>query len=73
MELNNLLQTTVDKKASDLHIIPGFYPSLRINSELLWLRDLGVLSGEMVQNLILPLLSNEQKKVLQENYTKKGA
>lgn len=67
MDINTLLQLTIDKKASDLHIIPDYYPTLRINNELLPLRDIGILSGEVTQQLIYPIMLPSQLKILQEN------
>lgn len=67
MDIHSLLQATIDRKASDMHIIPEFFPTLRINNELLSLRDAGILTGQMTELLLLPLLTDEQKKLLQEN------
>lgn len=67
MDIRQLLQLTIDKKASDLHLIPGFFPALRINNELLYLRNFGVLTGEDAQKLLLPLLTDAQQHYLSEN------
>lgn len=67
MDINQLLQFTIDKRASDLHIIPGFFPTLRINNELLYLRSFGVLTGQDTEALIMPMLSETKKHYLAEN------
>ena len=67
MEINQLLQATIEKKASDLHIIPEYFPSIRINNELLFLRSFGVTTGEDTEKLILPLLTDNQRNYLNEN------
>ena len=45
MEINDLLQIAIDGKASDMHIVPHYYPTLRINNGLLALREFGILTG----------------------------
>lgn len=67
MDIHTLLQMTIDKRASDLHIIPDYYPTLRVNNELFSVREYGVLTGEMTQSLIYPIMSENQLKILQEN------
>lgn len=67
MTINELLQTTIDKHASDLHIVPDHFPSVRINNELLLLRAVGSLTGEETHELLIPILSASQKEFLNEN------
>ncbi|MFA5136813.1 MAG: PilT/PilU family type 4a pilus ATPase [Patescibacteria group bacterium] len=67
MDINRLLQITIDKKASDLHIIPGFFASVRINNELLFLRDLGVIENTDTEKILIPILSPAQKTYFLEN------
>lgn len=67
MDINQLLQLTIDKKASDLHLIPGFFPAVRINNELLYLRNYGNLTGQDTEKLITPLMNQVQRKYLEEN------
>lgn len=67
MDITQLLQITMDKKASDLHVIPGFFPTLRINNELLYLRNFPVLTGTDTSTLLLSMLTEAQRHVLAEN------
>ncbi len=67
MEINNLLQITIDKKASDLHLIPHYYPTIRINNQLLFLRSTSILSGDDTSSLLFPLLTPSQQTFLEEN------
>jgi len=62
-----LLKSAVEKNASDLHIIQGYYPSLRINSRLLYLRDHGVVSEEDGRSLPKVLLNKAQQQLFEEN------
>lgn len=67
MDIKELLQITIDKKASDLHIIAGFYPTIRINNELLYLRNFGILTTDQTDKLLYPLLTQAQHQYLVEN------
>ncbi|PIY68601.1 type IV pili twitching motility protein PilT [Candidatus Roizmanbacteria bacterium CG_4_10_14_0_8_um_filter_39_9] len=67
MTINELLQTTIDKNASDLHIVPEHFSSVRINNELLLLRAAGRLTGKETQELLIPILSESQKVFFNEN------
>jgi len=67
MEINELLQITIEKKASDLHLIPGYYPTIRINNELLHLRNFGILEAEPVEKMLISVLNNVQHQFLIEN------
>lgn len=57
---------TIDRNASDLHLVAGYPAELRIDGELVPI-DRTVLTGEVIANLVLPLLSDEQKKALEQN------
>lgn len=67
MEITNLLQLTIDKKASDLHIISGYAPALRINNDLFYLNNLGILEPKATEQMIYALLSPEHKENLLAN------
>lgn len=57
---------TIDRNASDLHLVAGYPAELRVDGELVPI-DRTVLTGEVISNLVLPLLSDEQKKALEQN------
>jgi len=65
--IQQLLQTAIDKNASDLHIISPYLASIRINNRLLFLRDFGPIQPEVAEEMILSLLSPEQKTFFLEN------
>ncbi len=67
MEINELLQITINKDASDLHLIPDYYPTIRINNELFPLRNFEILSKETSERLILSFLTEEEKENLLTN------
>ncbi|MGI5843209.1 MAG: type IV pilus twitching motility protein PilT [Candidatus Xenobium sp.] len=57
--LEQLLRQAVEMRASDLHLEVGSRPALRVQSDIRFL-DLDPLTSEMVDEMILPLLSEEQ-------------
>lgn len=67
MDIKELLQQTIDKNASDLHLLLGYYPHVRINNELYALKTFDVLDKNTITNLILSLISADQKDILLTN------
>lgn len=67
MDLSKLLQLTIDKKASDLHLVPGYYPTIRIYGELFQLTTLEVVIPENVEKILISILNHEQKEILLAN------
>ncbi|MDH7476143.1 MAG: PilT/PilU family type 4a pilus ATPase [Microgenomates group bacterium] len=67
MEIKELLQTAIERNVSDLHIIPDYYPTLRINDELYPLRQLGMITADISQTMIFSILNDEQKENLMAN------
>lgn len=61
MEIKKLLQTVIDKKASDLHIIVGVPPHLRINGSLVPVEETRSVTTDEAKDLIFPLMTPEQK------------
>ena len=62
-----LFPQTVEKGASDLHILNGYFPTVRINSTLFPLTTTEILTKESCEKLIFSLLSKEQKEELESN------
>lgn len=60
MEIKSLLKLVVDKKASDLHLVVGVAPCIRVDG---FLQKIGeeLLKPETAKDLIFPLLTPEQK------------
>jgi len=50
--LNNLLYVTAQQRASDLHLSPGYYPTIRVNGKLIALSDKGILDPTMISGLL---------------------
>ncbi len=62
-----LLQAAIDRKASDLHLIVDYYPTLRINNDLIPLKTFEVLTSADAQAILFGILSEEQKQNLLAN------
>lgn len=67
MDLQQLLDLTVKNNASDLHLIAGIPPALRIDGALSYLGGLAVLSPESIESMVFSLISPSQKEVLVNN------
>ena len=66
--IQELLKLAVDRNASDLHVVAGYSPTLRISREMYQLNSLPPLSAEETNAMLQSLLSNEQKEILLFHY-----
>jgi twitching motility protein PilT len=60
-DINQLLQIAVERDASDLHVIPGYFPTIRVNEELYAIRTEQPVTGETSQQLLFAILTPEQQ------------
>ena len=67
MNIKQLLQLVFDSKASDLHIISGIPPTLRVDGELKPIASEAVLTPEVLSNLLKEVLTSEQLERLTVN------
>ena len=67
MDLSKLLQLTIDKKASDLHMVPGYFPTIRVNGEIFQLTTLEIITPENLEKMLISILNQEQKEILLAN------
>lgn len=67
MDIQHLLQLTIDKKASDLHLIAGSPPTLRVDGELIPVPYEEVLTNEAINNLLKGVMNAEQLERLYVN------
>ena len=63
MKLDDLFKIAVQKKASDLHIIFGMPPVLRIDGVLGPISGKDKITRKITEELIFPLLSEKQKQI----------
>ena len=67
MDFNQLLEKAIQANASDLHIIVGVPPVYRINGSLQQLASVPPLTEEVVEQMLLPILSANQKDIFMAN------
>ena len=67
MEIQQLLQLTIDKKASDLHLVTGSPPTLRVDGDLVKVAGEKALIPADTERLIKPVFSAEQLERLTVN------
>ena len=65
--IQSLLKEAINRNASDLHIIAGYYPSIRINNRLLYLREFGITTAQETSELPKLLLDENQNQLFNEN------
>ena len=65
--LEQLLDLTIKNKASDLHLLAGLSPAIRIDGELMYLNNYPALDRNTLQEMIFSLLKPEQKELLLTN------
>ncbi len=62
MNINNLFKLATKNKASDLHIIVGKPPILRVDGELKIIPDIEVVTRELAEKIIFGILTERQQK-----------
>lgn len=67
MTIQELLQLVVVKNASDLHLVVGMPPTLRIDGRLVAVDNQPVLVPDVAQQLVLALLSQTQREAFLQN------
>jgi twitching motility protein PilT len=67
MQINELLDVTIKNNASDLHLLPGTFPAIRIDGTLRYLSNYPLLSPQEVETMIFSILKPEQKELLLNN------
>lgn len=67
MDISTLLKLTIQKGASDLHLVTDYFPTIRVNGELLQQRTLQIIDYKTMENLLFPILTQEQKENLLVN------
>ncbi len=67
MEIKELLSLTIKNKASDLHLLVGIPPTIRIDGVLNQLTNYQVLSPEAIEAMVFSILRPQQKEMLLAN------
>jgi twitching motility protein PilT len=67
MTFNEILKIMVDRKASDLHLIAGLHPALRVRGELMPLSEIERFTPASVKDLIYSVLTTHQKNMFEND------
>jgi len=65
MTIDDLLKRAVEAGASDLHLVPGARPAIRVHGEVRSLEDTEILKVDATRALLYRVLSSEQQKQLE--------
>ena len=60
--VDGLLMITAQKGGSDLHLSPGYYPTIRVDSRLIPLTDHKILDKQLLDGLVSALLTDGPKE-----------
>ena len=67
MEIQQILEEAIRRGASDVHLMAGVYPTLRIDAKLIPITKTPTPTPEYIEKLVLSLLLPEQKELLLTN------
>jgi twitching motility protein PilT len=67
VNIDTLLRTACENKASDLHLKVGNYPYLRVDGDLRALTQYSRISSEDMLNMAFSMMTNRQKQKFKEN------
>src|SRR5262245_10298010 len=60
-DIDALLLATAQNGASDLHLSPGHYPTIRVDGRLIPMTDSRILDSEYLNNLLLGFIAQDKK------------
>src|SRR3989344_6767013 len=67
MNISDLLNLTIKNKASDLHLLAGIPPSIRVDGNLFPITSEPPLTSEAIEEMVFSLLKPDQKEHLLAN------
>lgn len=68
MTIQQLLQLAIERNASDLHLLAGYYPILRVNGDLVPIQGSSILKNESIESLVYPIITPYQKGILERDW-----
>lgn len=68
MNIQQLLELTVQRHASDLHLVVGYPPMIRVHGKLIPVMDTQPLTDQDMIGLVTPILSPTQKQVFETTF-----
>lgn len=67
MDIQELLNVTIKNKASDLHLLAGIPPTLRVDGALIYISAYPPLTPDVLETMVFSLLTSAQKELLLAN------
>lgn len=67
MDMKELLQYSVQKKASDLHLSAGSKPIVRIDGELVTAEEFPLLDAELTKKLIYSIMNKDEQEMFESS------
>ncbi|MEX1052226.1 MAG: PilT/PilU family type 4a pilus ATPase [Patescibacteria group bacterium] len=67
MDINQILELAIERKASDIHLVTNYYPAIRIDGALYQLTTLPLLTKDSTDSIVTSILNDEQKESLYAN------
>lgn len=67
MDIVELFKVAAEKRASDLHIITGYFPTIRVNDKLIQLKTYKELGPEITKEMLYKILTPEQRDEFETN------
>ncbi len=67
MDIAYLLNLSVEKKASDLHLTPGSPPILRIDGDLIAVEGAPILDATLTKNLVYSVMDNDEQQAFESS------
>lgn len=67
MDIQELFKITVKEKASDLHLLAGIPPTIRVDGALKYLSGYSALEPGIIEEMVFTLLTSSQKELLLAN------
>lgn len=62
MTIKELFKIAVERKASDLHLVVGLKPALRIDGDLVYLEEQNEITRKAMEQLVYPILTEQEKE-----------
>lgn len=67
MDIHELLDLTIKNNASDLHLLPGIPPAIRMDGTLRYLSNYAPITPQEMETMIFSILKSDQKELLINN------
>ena len=67
MTIIDLLTKLVEMKGSDLHVLVGLHPAVRVHGDLIALTDIERFTAEGLQTLLYSILTDEQRETFERD------